>query len=209
MKHKEEVAGQLTLLTVVPAFEPRTAIHDPYWDEIIAPEHPQPEQRWKEADFGEVPHKLDSDGQLTIFYDDSHEPPDPDDYLNLDDYEQALKQWEILVRAQVTSSTVESPVGAQVKLDTKKIAPEHITHWVEKYWVERSGNKYWYYRYCWMSGRKKKRCHLGSVSSIIAKRRKADVEVWIADGKLPCEIKDLIRGWKNAPPHAQDATTKH
>ncbi|MEH2351928.1 DUF4102 domain-containing protein [Nostoc sp.] len=205
MKHNSDVPGQLALFAIAPTVETRTTIHDPYWDEVeIAPEHPRPETRWNPADFGEVPRKLSDNGQLTIFFDDSDEPPDPDDYLNLDDYEQAWAEWEIRVRAQVTSSTVpttvETPVRAQVKLDTKKVAPEHNTHWVEKYWVERSGNKYWYYRYAWMVGRKKNRIHLGSVDSIIAKRKKADVEIAIADGKLPFEIKDLIRGWKNESP---------
>ncbi|MEH1992362.1 DUF4102 domain-containing protein [Nostoc sp.] len=201
MKHNSDVPGQLALFAVAPT-EIRITIHDPYWDEILAPEHPQPEQRWNPDDFGEVPHKLDSDGQLTIFFDDSDEPPDPDDYLNLDDYEQAWKQWEILVRAQVTSSTVvttvETPVRAQVTLDTEKVAPEHNTHWVEKYWVERSGNKYWYFRYCWMVGRKKNRIHLGSVDSIIAKRKRADVEIAIADGLTPVEIEKLIRQQRNS-----------
>ncbi|MHC5717646.1 MAG: hypothetical protein ACYTX0_37465, partial [Nostoc sp.] len=82
MKHNSEVPGQLTLLTVAPT-QTRTAIHDPYWDEITL-QHPQPEQRWNPADFGEVPFKSDN-GQLTIFYDDSQEPPDPDDYQTLND----------------------------------------------------------------------------------------------------------------------------
>ncbi|MEH2000583.1 MAG: DUF4102 domain-containing protein [Nostoc sp.] len=203
MKHNSDVPGQLTLLTVAPT-EKKTIVHDPYWDETLAPEHPQPEQKWNPDDFGEVPHKVADDGQLTIFYDDSQEPPDPDDFKNLNDYHQAWADWEIRVRAQVASSTVlttvETPVRAQVKLDTRKFAPEHNTHWVEKYWVERSGNKYWYFRYCWMTGRKKNRRHIGSVNSIIAKRKKADVEVWITDGKLPIEIEKLIRGWKNESP---------
>ncbi|MCC5606651.1 hypothetical protein LC612_07585 [Nostoc sp. CHAB 5834] len=38
------------------------------------------------------------------------------------------------------------------------------------------------------------------MDSIIAKRKKADVETAIADGKLPDEIKQLIRGWKNESP---------
>lgn len=96
-------------------------------------------------------------------------------------------------------------VGAQVSTDTKKVAPQHDTHWIEKYWVERSGNKYWYYRYCWMAGRKINRLYLGSVYSIVAKRKKADIEVWIGDGKLPSEIESLIRGWSNeSPPMPND-----
>ena len=186
MKNNSDVPGQLALFAIAPTVETRTTVYDPYWDEVVAPEHPQPEQRWNPADFGEVPRKLDDDGQLTIFYDDSDEPPDPDDYLNRDDYEQAWAQWKIRVRAQV-------------KLDTQKVAPEHNTHWVEKYWVSRSGNKYWYFRYCWMTGRKKNRIHLGGVDSSKARNLKHGVEIAIADGKLPFEIKDLIRGWKNAP----------
>ncbi|MEH1851458.1 MAG: DUF4102 domain-containing protein [Nostoc sp.] len=178
MKHNSDVPGQLALFAIAPD-EKRTTIHDPYWDEVVAPEQTVGAS-WNLADFGEVPHKLDDGGQLSIFYDESLEPPDPDDYQNLDEYHQAWGEWEIRVRGQVN-------------IDTTKTAPEHNTHWVEKYWVERCANKYWYYRYCWMSGRKIKRCHLGSVDSIIAKRKKADVEVWIGDGLAPVEIEKLIR----------------
>lgn len=84
-------------------------------------------------------------------------------------------------------------VGEQVLSDTLKSAPQHDTHWVERYWVERCSNKYWYYRYCWMEGRKIHRCYLGSVRSPLALRKKEMVEVAIADGKLPIEIEKLIR----------------
>ena len=106
------------------------------------------------------------------------------------------------VGEQVTSNTLNTviPSSVGVSFDTVKSAPQHDTHWVEKYWVERSGNKYWYFRYCWMTGRKINRLYLGSVDSIIAKRKKADVEIAIADGKLPSEIENLIRGWKNESP---------
>ncbi|MEH2288309.1 hypothetical protein [Nostoc sp.] len=176
-------------------------LSDPAWDEIeTAPQHSQPETRWNPAHFGEVDRLVEENGQVSIFYDDIDELPDPDDYLNLDDYSLAWGAWELRVGAQVTSSTtVESCVGAQVSCVTQKIAPQHDTHWLEKYWVKRSGNKYWYYRYCWMTKRKKNRCYIGSVDSIIAKRKKADVEIAIADGKLPSEIEKLIRGWKNEP----------
>ncbi|MEH2243390.1 hypothetical protein [Nostoc sp.] len=102
-----------------------TPVHDPYWDEVdIVPQHLGPEDRWNPADFGEVSHKSDSDGQLTIFYDDSDEPPEPDDYKNLNDYHCAWAEWRTRVGAQVSSetvlTTVEPRVGAQVILDTKK-----------------------------------------------------------------------------------------
>lgn len=198
MKHNSDAPGQLALFAIAPTVETRTAIYDPYWDEVdIAPQHEEPKQRWNPADFGEVPHNVENDGQLSIFYDDSAEPPDPDDYSSRDDYEQAWAQWQILVGAQVASSTIESTVETrilgQATLTTKKVAPQHDTHWIERYWVERSGNKYWYYRYCWMVGRKKNRIYLGSVTSVTARRKKADVEVWIGDGQSPSEIEKLIR----------------
>ncbi|MEH1817302.1 MAG: hypothetical protein V7L09_33565 [Nostoc sp.] len=185
-----------------------TPLCDPAWDEEeTAPQHPEPETRWNPAHFGEVPHKVSDNGQLTIFFDDSDEPPDPDDHLNRDDYEQAWEQWELRVGAQVASdtavTTVEPRVGGKVTLATKKTAPQHDTHWLEKYWVKRSGNKYWYYRYCWMVGRKKNRCYIGSVDSIIAKRKRAEVEIAINDGQSPQEIEKLIHSWRGSPkqPH--------
>ncbi|MEH2312357.1 MAG: DUF4102 domain-containing protein [Nostoc sp.] len=196
MKHNSDVPGQLALFAIAPTFEPRTTVHDPYWDEVLAPQH-QEDNHWNPADFGEVPRKSDSDGQLTIFSDDSDEPPDPDDYKCVNDYHRAWAEWRTRVGAQESFSTptttVATPVGAHVALHTKKVAPQHDTHWVEKYWVERSGNKYWYYRYCWMVGRKKNRRYIGSVDSIRAKQKKADVEIAIADGSLPIEIKKLIQ----------------
>ncbi|WP_189524962.1 DUF4102 domain-containing protein [Nostoc sp. 'Peltigera membranacea cyanobiont' 232] len=194
MKHNSDVPGQLALFAIAPS-EAKIAIHDPYWDELeVAPQQLE-SARWNPAHFGEVAHQVDSDGQLTIFY-DSPEPPDPDDYKNLDEYQQAWGQWELRVGGQVSKATfgdtAESLVGEQVATDTQKTAPQHDTHWVERYWVERSGNKYWYYRYCWMNGRKIYRCYLGSVHSRKALQKKADVEVWIADGYSPMEIQKLI-----------------
>lgn len=84
-------------------------------------------------------------------------------------------------------------VGEQVVNDTQKSAPQHDTHWIEEYWVERCSNKYWYYRYCWMQGRKIHRLYLGSVNSPKAKLRKEEVEIAIADGLTPVEIEKLIR----------------
>ncbi len=165
---------QTTLFDLEAFTKSPTPVYDPAWDEIeIAPQH--------------------SD-------------------KNLDDHNSPWDEWELRVRAQISppSTTVESCVGAQVSpsttvktcvgaqvLDTtKKVAPQHDTHWVEKYWVERSGNKYWYYRYCWMTGRKKNRRYLGSVDSRKARHKKSDVEIAIADGQSPQEIEKLIRSWR-------------
>ena len=69
---------------------------------------------------------------------------------------------ELLASEQSTCKTV----GEQVTQTTEKFAhqPEY-THFVEKYWVEKKGEKYWYYRYAWMEGRKLKRKYIGSVNS--------------------------------------------
>ncbi|MBN4004760.1 hypothetical protein [Nostoc sp. LPT] len=82
---------QLTLFAVelvatAPPFSPAPSC-EPEFEELTSSD------RWKEADFGEVPHQSDN-GQLTIFYDDSDEPPDPDDFLNLTEYKQAWSDWE-------------------------------------------------------------------------------------------------------------------
>lgn len=201
-----------------------TPAYDPSWDEVeTAPEHPQAETRWNPAHFGEVAHIVGDDGQLTIFYDDSLEPPDPDDYLNKQEYEQAWCKWESTVREQNTQVSVELSEDSEKiagdrrsfvrEHDTHTSAPEHSilrepcppapehTHWVEKYWVKRGNSKHNYYRYCWMEGRKIHHCHIsgGSITSPLAVQRRAVVETAIADGKLPCEIEKLIRGWKHEP----------
>jgi len=54
-----------------------TKIHDPYWDEIVL----------------DCSGKVESNGQVTFFYDDSEEPPDPDDFPTLDHYEFAFSSW--------------------------------------------------------------------------------------------------------------------
>jgi len=41
---------------------------------------------WNPADFGEVAHKADADGQLNLFEWDIDEPPDPDDFESFNDF---------------------------------------------------------------------------------------------------------------------------
>lgn len=86
-------------------------------------------------------------------------------------------------------------VGEQVSQSTKKTAPQHdteVTHWVEKYWVKRGNNKYWYYRYMWMEGRKIRRKYIGSATSTKAKSKKQVVDEGIGNNLLPEEITILI-----------------
>ncbi len=84
-------------------------------------------------------------------------------------------------------------VGEQVTEDTFKFAHQHVsTHFIEKYWVERRGEKYWYWRYTWMEGRKLRRKYIGSVISAKARRRKQVVEEYIRGDYTPNEITTLI-----------------
>ncbi|MEH2258315.1 hypothetical protein [Nostoc sp.] len=136
-----------------------------------------------------MPH-LSDNGQLTIFYDDSDEPPDPDDFLNLTEYKQAWSDWEsgrVLERdtqaAQLVSSHSQiSPSERQsfvLERDTKNPVPEqntpgfgdytdvpeHIKAVLEHlHWVEKyhpsKRKDNHYYRYCWKTGGKIRHRHI-------------------------------------------------
>lgn len=49
---------------------------------------------WNPAHFGETPRKLDFNGNPTIFWDESIEPPEPDDFESVQEYEEAWHKWE-------------------------------------------------------------------------------------------------------------------
>lgn len=159
------------------------AIYDPYWDELEA-----------QADDIVEQALLSIDAEDEIFDVDASIAPQQNQ------------------RVGAQPSFDESPyknVGAQVISDTKKSAPQHDaklydrhtkespTHWVERYWVERVGNKYWYYRYCWMEGRKKNRIYIGAVRSPKANLKKQAVESAILDGQSPQEIIASIRSFRS------------
>lgn len=48
---------------------------------------------WNPAHFGEVPRQMEPTGQLTIFWEDSLEPPDPDDCKTLEEYYRLWSKW--------------------------------------------------------------------------------------------------------------------
>lgn len=79
-------------------------------------------------------------------------------------------------------------------------APEHKQlgiQWVEEYWVKRSGKQHYYYRFCWMDGRKIRHKHIGggNVNSPTANYRKLIVEIHL-DTKTAKEIVALINSFK-------------
>jgi hypothetical protein len=178
------------------AAAPPNFTRDPYWDEVVL-----------EAATGQT--LVEENGQTTLFYDDTQEPPDPDDYPNLEAFEIAWVDWEKKYpgerlihpppykRAQ-SEETVreqsEETVREQILLADAP-APEQ-KHWVESYWVRRGNQKYWYYRYVWMQGRKLHHVHIpgGNVKNRKVRATKEMVENAITLGKSPLEIEELIKG---------------
>ncbi|WP_088243949.1 hypothetical protein [Calothrix rhizosoleniae] len=86
----------------------------------------------------------------------------------------------------------DKSVSGQVENDTKNLAHQH-NGWVEKYSVPRNGHKYYYWRFTWREGTKKRRRYIGSCDNPKARERMEIVKGAIALGKLPHEIVDLIR----------------
>jgi hypothetical protein len=160
-------------------------VHDPYWDEIVL----------------DSSGSVEENGQLTLFYDDSQEPPDPDDYPNLEEYEIAFAKWRSLnpdVKIEEMSVLEDEKIRvSELPEQVNKQLPEHRkTQWVEEYSVKRSGTKHWYYRYCYYANRKIYHIHIpgGNYQSVVAIERKEMVERVIALGKTHWEIENFIRG---------------
>lgn len=101
-------------------------------------------------------------------------------------------------------STCES-VGEQVSQSTQKSAHQHeiqTNHFIETYYVERGNNKYWYWRYTWMEGRKLRRKYVGSVNSARARRKKQVIEEYIRGDYTPNEIITALSNFStNAETH--------
>ncbi|MBD2775179.1 DUF4102 domain-containing protein [Iningainema tapete] len=184
MKEHEQLELPLNIAPTKPS-NPYVPILDPYWDEILR-ESSQSEDcdNFDECNlYGTASQHDDFVGEQLSFL------SAPQQTLTQSQYQSVGEQ----VTENATTDLVDSLVGEQVKQDTKKSAPQHDTaHWVEKYWVQRGGNKYWYYRYMWMQGRKLNRIYIGSVRSRAAQTKKEAVEIAIASGLSPCEIKQLL-----------------
>jgi len=162
--------------------------HDPYWDEIVL-----------------EPGVVEESGQVSLLYDNSQEPPDPDDFSSLDDYYAAHQQWEQQypqLAAELRQSGFIKTAPDDISLDrcvgeqTKKTAHQH-TQFVEEYYVLRYRKPYYYYRYVHMSRRKQYRVYIGSVLSQKAIAIKEKVMEAIASGKSPTEIQQLIKSAKS------------
>lgn len=151
--------------------------YDPYWDEIVldcsAP-------------------SADETGQLTLFYDSSAEPPDPDDYEDIEDYEVGFAKW----RSHNPDVKIEYMTVLEDEQARVSELPElRKTQWVEQYCVK---TKFFYYRYCYYDNRTRKIYHIhipgGNYQSAVAIQRKQMIEKAIALGKTPIQIQNFIRG---------------
>jgi hypothetical protein len=155
-------------------------ISDPYWDEIVL-DSSKP--------------SIQQDGQTTLFYDDSEEPPDPDDFQSLEAYHQAFREW----RSRYPNSEIQAMSVLEDEESVLSSLPEQKKwQWIEEYPVTRCRIKYWYFRYCWYerSARKIHHIHVpgGNSGSAIAISRKGEIEKAIAAGKSPGEIENLVKG---------------
>ena len=69
----------------------------------------------------------DPDGQLTIFFEDTHEPPDPDDFASIADYEIAWGIWEQTQTLpqqedKIMNFSITTPFDSEIELLRAKLA---------------------------------------------------------------------------------------
>jgi hypothetical protein len=175
---------------------------DPYWNEIIL----------------DCSGRVESDGQVTLFYDASDEPPDPDDFQDHVDFEVAWTDWEkqhpdfkpdmspfpeqidddfIDVTEELVVQSVTLPEqNNSVLEDYRWSSSEQLAQWTEQYFVTRSGKRHWYYRYCYYYFGKIHHIHIpgGNSNSVIANQRLEMVKNAIAAQASSFQIQNLIRG---------------
>ncbi len=84
----------MTLLFDVEQYTTVKTVHDPFWDEVIL-----------DAEFS----GRDENGQLTLFYDDSQEPPEPDDCDSLAEFELRFSDWQSRFPMPEGFSVLEEP----------------------------------------------------------------------------------------------------
>jgi hypothetical protein len=184
-------------------------VHDPYWDEIVLDASTP------------IPDKA---GQLTLIYDDSAEPPDPDDYPSLIGYLQAWELWEenhpnslhgfstpAIDEEGVSESSSPYSPPAHVSIPntyiervsdiadddsvTDSLTPHGcITTYSPR--GEARGDKR-YFRYSYRGSGRVHHHHIpgGNCSSKLAQSRAEKVRQAIAQGKAPTEIIAMIKSF--------------
>ncbi len=82
---------------------------------------------WNPAHFGHTDFQQEPDGQLTIFFEDTNEPPDPDDFASIADYKIAWAEWEqtqILPQQEdkIMNFNITTPFDSEIELLKAKLA---------------------------------------------------------------------------------------
>lgn len=95
-----------------------------WFPKVLCEVQPHPDA-WNPAHFGETPRQVDPDGQLSIFWDNSAEPPDPDDYPSLEAYEQAWQAWEEKLGDTAIAQTPSYVTENSVTLTDNEVQPLH------------------------------------------------------------------------------------
>ncbi|MEH1808519.1 MAG: hypothetical protein V7L28_24820 [Nostoc sp.] len=83
-------------------------------------------ESWNLAHFGSTPHQIEEDGQATIFYDTKGEPPEPDDFETIEEFEEAWKQWENSLQG-IYSQDLAAIQKAQLPQDIDQCGRSKIT----------------------------------------------------------------------------------
>jgi hypothetical protein len=177
---------------------------DPHWDEMVL----------------DCSGRVEDNGQTTLFYDASDEPPDPDDFQDRNDFEVAQSDWEKqhpdfkLAMSPWTEQDdgdfmdvlEDLPILPEQNINTFDNLPEHnysvlekskqLAQWTEKYSVKRGSKHHWYFRYCYYWFGKIHPIHIpgGNTNSAIALDRVERVRSAITNATSPTEIQNLIRG---------------
>jgi hypothetical protein len=63
---------------------------------------------WDPKDFGDVQHNAEPDGQLNLLEWNVSEPPDPDDFDSIEDYQDAFEEWEAEQEERPVDSDTEA-----------------------------------------------------------------------------------------------------
>jgi len=82
---------------------------------------------WNPAHFGHTDFQQEPDGQLTIFFEGTNEPPDPDDFASIADYKIAWAEWEqtqILPQQEdkIMNFNITTPFDSEIELLKAKLA---------------------------------------------------------------------------------------
>jgi len=211
---------QLSLaLGILPQIS-QTSTYDPYWDEItqqgdsVGGQPLDPESQIENPIIDEDKSKLSKQTWCEVLWDGW----ESSNYHCLSDLELAPQQVSPCkpVSGQVNNTTAhqlvftDKPVSGQVNNTTahqlvftdKPVSGQVNNHtngsahqlngWIEKYSVPKNGHKYYYWRFAWREGTKKRRKYIGSCTNHQVKERVRELRRAIALGKNFREILEAL-----------------